>query len=265
VGGQRISRSEFQRYLDYTVRFYAWLGRSQARLGCQNNKPNRACTRLRSEILGRLIEEHVVVAYARRHDIVLQPSDQAAVDREATAETAGSGGAPLSSNLGVSGSFLRAVLARELLVRRVEETVAPATAKSGPSFHLRKIIIPIASRGQRAVAYRQAIELATYGRPVPVGADVRVEWVARFRLPADLRSALAVARPGQYTGPFPAASRAYSAYLVVQLLGSGPHAYGKPARQALEARYFRFWIHRQVQQAGPKCFTASSTPTPCPV
>lgn len=262
IGKQSISRSEVQKYLDYTLRFYSWVGgtRSSSRSRCGSSDSSAACARLRQQLLGRLIEERVVLWYARQHHITLNTADVAALDRE-VATLQDPGGRPAAySRLGISSSVLRSVLARELLVRRVEDAVAPKSAKVGWSLQVRKITIPAAAGANQHALYRRAVELATYGRPIPPEASARVEWVAPFRLSPEVQRALAAAQPGQYTGPFSQGG----GYLVVELLARGNHAYGTPARQALEARFFRSWLRRELQQVRPQCFTASGTETSCP-
>jgi hypothetical protein len=257
VSGQPITRQEFQQYLTYSLHFFSWLYGPDAvqPFGCTSRQAQSTCARLREQVLARLIEERVVFAYAQRHHIRLRLQDRLAIDQE-LANVRQSGQV---AKLSTSSSFMRAMLDRELLVRRVEDAVAPADAKAGPSVHIRKISLPVGVSG-RARVYRQAVNLATEGRGVPAGAQSREEWEALFRLGSTLRRGLAAARPGQFVGPF----HRPGGYLVIQLLGRGEHSYGQPARQRLEGAYFRTWLRIQLERAAPHCFAPSGSTIDCP-
>lgn len=258
VGGRPVSNQEFQQYFAYSLHFYGWLygPDSVQPFGCRVARTSASCARLREQVLARLIEERVVLAYAQRRHIALQPQDQLIIARELHTLTAAS---PSPSQLHVTSSFLRAMLTRELLIRRVEDAVAPPRDKAGPSLHLRKFLLPFSGPNHHSL-YRRAVDLATSGRDAPAGAETREEWVAAFRLDGDLKAALLAARAGQFVGPV---SR-HSGYLVVEVLGRGDHAYGRPARTVLETASFHTWLRRQLHGASLRCYDSRGLPTSCP-
>lgn len=261
VGGKPIAWSDYQKYLDYSLRFYAWARRPAQNwsLRCDDTSRTPACARLRQEVLARLIQERVVLSYASTHHIALSRSDRRRIDIELDVLLGGSSG-PAITDMRVDRSFLRDLLAREMLVRRVQESVVSGRASSGPSFHVRKFIIPRSPSRPDAQAFKGALDLATDGQPVPAGTQVRDEWVAAFRLGDRELKALTAAQPGQYTGPFTGPR----AYVVIQLLGEGSHAYGRPARDMLQARYFQAWLRAAIRRAAPTCFTRTGARAVCP-
>src|SRR5205085_3451927 len=144
--------------------------------------------------------------------------------------------AQLISEHRITRAFVRTLLEQEELTRKVERAVTRGRADVGFEVHIRRYSIPTGSGRSTAQALQDALDLATDGKPSP-GTAVRTEWVAPLRLNRRLRLALSTAEPNQYVGPF----YGRSGYLVIQLLGKGRHRYGRPARIALEAKYFRSW------------------------
>lgn len=261
VGTAAISWADVQRYVDYSLRFYAWSHTLSRARRCPPGAQDRSCALVRQQALRRLIEEQLVLAYARRHAIALSAAQRQAIHVQLRSMARAHGSEPsLLSRLQVTRTFLRKLLEREALVQSVEEAVAPAWARAGPTLRVRKVALFFGGAADKQAAYRQAQTLATDGGPLPARALARVEWVAPFRLAPALLSALTAAQPGQYTGPF---SHARS-YLVVQLLARSVHPYGSPARLELEARYLHSWLRRQWQRTQPVCFDKSDTKVSCP-
>jgi len=257
--GAHITNAEVQQNIEYVLHFSAWVdpGSITTQAGmCLGTKVSAGCLRLRRQVISRLVEQHVIQAYARQHAITLGPSDHARVDKQvarlvaADAETSS-----LFNGHLISPRFMREVLSTELLVQKVEGRLFARQSRAGIAYHVRKFLIPTGSR-----AYRQATDLATDGKPVPASAVVREEWVAPFRLTGQLKQDLQAASAGEFIGPL---SEAH-AYLVVELLGKGHHRYGHPARAALETRYFRAWLAAQVQKNGPQCYDSHTNPARCP-
>ncbi|GAC1635535.1 MAG: hypothetical protein NVS4B2_23090 [Chloroflexota bacterium] len=255
VAGQRIDATELQHYLNYVAQYYSRSpaqGQQTSMAHCSARTVIGTCTLVKRQVLGRLLQESVVLAYARGHHITLGPADTAQVAR-----------ALQDGSLVHTGdsSFLHDVLTRELLVQKVMQRVLPPAAKRGPSVHIRKYYIPFASVKYRSAAYHEALVLATDGQPVPDNARVRDEWQADFRLPPKINQALAYASPGQFVGPFAAGDH----YQVVQLVKRSSHAYGAPARNALATRYFHIWLTTQMARTRPQCFDARGKSTACPL
>jgi len=263
VAGRPISWSDYQQYLDYSLRFYASAyhspGRSSTR-SCQpfDNRP--PCSTLGRQLLASLIHERVVLSYASRHHIRLSSGDTRRIDSELAAMEGGTGNHLPIAGMHLRRSFLWNLLARELLVERVERAVVAGRASAGPSFHVRKYILPRLPDHGAVPVFKEALDLATDGRPIPAGTGVRDEWVAAFRLTGREQEALSAAQAGQFAGPFPGPR----AYLVMQLLGAGRHTYGLPARRVLEAKYFHAWLQTAVRQADPSCFSGSGKRVVCP-
>jgi hypothetical protein len=260
IGGEAVSRVDYQNYVRYAVSFY----RSEFSTSARNpscNPRSSACRRLQRQVLRRLLEEAVVLRYARDHHITLTAADRAVVKRQLSAlEVPGSPTATLLQRKVVSHLFLEKLVETQVLVQKVEKAVLAGKGANGPSFHLRIIAIPRGVGVADPVARQEALNLATDGQPVPADAHVRVEWIAAFRLAAHIRAAVSLAQPGDYTGPF----HHRRAYLVVQLLGHGIHAYGKPARDRLQTEMFRNWIDNAVLKTHPTCQNQAGRTTPCP-
>jgi hypothetical protein len=259
-----ISRAEFNLNVAYSERYFAGLGEisgGSATFRCAGSQVSTPCSRVRQQVLGRLIEEHAILDYARLHHIRLSLADRIRVSEETQSLVALRGGRswPFSSSR-QNNAFFRQLVTRELLVRTVEEAVVPESLTHGLMLHVRKFVLPVASATESHAVYRQAVDLATDGKPVPASALVRTEWVAPFRIKPSLRQALLDARPGQFTGPFGHGD----AYQVIQLLGKEYRRYGKPARTSIELGYFRRWLRRAVQAERPNCFTSQGHTMACP-
>lgn len=263
AGGDPITRSDLQAYMDYTVRFYAWAHHTSTDLisTCHVFDRKAGCPLLQQQALSRLIEEKVVLAYARDHHIQLSAADRSRIQRDLAQLQTASGGTSLLTKLHASSAFMQSLLTTQLLVQKVEDAVSPPSARSGPSFHVRKFLVPAPSGRARGTAHGAALTLATDGNPVPSGTRVSVEWVASFRLSHPLKHLLSLAEPGQYLGPL----LQRSSYLVVQLLGKGRHSYGRPARQELTTRYFKSWLAQALHGGGLHCYSASGRTVPCPL
>jgi len=259
VDGTHITNAEVQQNIEYVLHFSAWVdpGSITTHAGmCSGKKVSAGCLRLRRQVINRLVEQHIIQAYARRHKIRLGPSDQVRVDKQVTRLVAAD--AETSSLFNghlISPRFMREVLSTELLVQKVEAHLFARRSNAGIAYHVRKYLIPTGSR-----AYRQATDLATDGKPVPARAVVREEWVATFRLTGQLKQDLQASSAGEFIGPIAEGH----AYLVVELLGKGHHRYGHPARAALETRYFRGWLAAQVRKNGSQCYDSQTNPTRCP-
>ena len=264
VAGQSITRADLNAYVGYSSRFYAWAHQMGGigSPGCGTGNGAVRCTGLQGRALARLIEEHVVMAYASAHHIRLTAREELRIDHEINdLRQADAAGGNLLRSLGVTPSFMKEIVRREMLVQRVEDMVAPRAVKVGPALHLRHFFIFYGVGKSRKQARDEALTLAIDGAPVPENAGVRSDWVAPFRLPADIRAQVMLARPGQFVGPF----RGKQSFLVLQLLARGNHRYGLPARQQLEAEYFRRWLAGAVRRADPKCFTDTGAITQCPL
>lgn len=255
VGGQRIDRNEMSHYLRYAAQFYSrTTGAAQGgtSLDCSGNGNTQVCAVVKRQVLARLLQEHVVLAYAAAHHISLSDADEGRV------------GVAMHDSAIVrvaDSTFLRQVLRRQLLVQKVEDAVVPESARKGPSLHLRKFFIPAPPGPSGSGVFHQALTLATDGAPIPPGTRIRAEWEAPFRLTAPIRQALDYAGPGQYVGPFSSGT----GYLVVQLVSRGTHRYGTPARNVLTTRYFRGWLKQQLAAQHPQCFDSRGKNQPCPI
>lgn len=252
VNGQPISWRDLRTNVNYAARFYA---AGAAPSSVCTTKTSALCTALGQQVLGRLIEERVVQMYASRHHITLSPADRRrATQLSKTLLTTQEGsGAPTSRKMLIS------IVQRELLVQRVEEAVTASVPDGGPSYQLRRYIVPAyASRQQ---AYRAARRLAKHGKPVPPGTQIRTLWKSAFRLPADLHRALQIARPGQYVGPFPWPG----GYEVVQFMQLDIHSYSKATRGWLISRRFTRWLEAQLRAARPVCFRHNGQVDVCPL
>jgi len=122
------------------------------------------------------------------------------------------------------------------------------------------LTIPAPASSDKRAIYRQAVSVVTGGAP-PQGTVIRKEWVAPFHLAGDVRAALKGARNNAYVGPF---ARSGS-YLLVQLLASGVHHYGRPARRPIEATLFRKWLRSAARRAPLHCLDTRGQLGLCPV
>lgn len=264
VVGASIQWRDVAQYVDYALAFYAHTGPAKTNAvqpPCTIGSSNGVCVRLQSQVLRRLLEEAVVRAYARMHRIALSTSERARVGSELHALAAAAG--PTSALLArrrLDLAFLRKLLWNELLVQKVEDIATLRRASAGPSYHLLTVSIPIDPLLGKKSAYKSALDLATFGEPIPATGNMRVDWKAAFRLPPRISSALLAAKKGDYVGPF----RRRDRYLVVEMLGKGIHRYGRPARTALQTLYFRQWLTAQIASAHPRCFTPHGAQVSCP-
>lgn len=257
VSGHRVTEAELKAYTKYASTFDSIVYPDSTEARCATAPHRAACARFRSGILARLIEEHVVLAYARRHHVWLSAADKQAARMQLRKLMDRSSPAARLFHLGVTRAFVAQIVRRQLLVQRVEETVVGARAVSGLEFHIERIGIP--RSGSPEQDNRRVVQLATSGK-LPRGAAQRTEWMAPFRMAPGVRHALESARPGDYVGPF--ARPGY--VLVIRLIATGKHRYALPARDQLTSSLFRSWLTRAVTRARPRCMTAAGRLDSCP-
>lgn len=256
LSGQSVSQPELDAYTRYAATFDSVVYPDSTEAGCATDR-RAACARFRSGILARLIEEHVVLGYARRHHITLTPGDLAEARLQLEKLMAPSAPTARLFHLGVTRQFVTHVVQRQLLIQRVEESVVGDRATAGPEFHVTRIGIP--NSGSSTEDNRSVIQLATSGK-IPAGAAEKTEWMAPFRMAPRVRQALEAAKKGDYVGPF---SRP-GYVLVIKLLGRGTHHYSRTAHALLTSKLFRSWVSRAVARAHPRCVGAAGTPVTCP-
>lgn len=260
VGKDRISQTELSAYTRYVAGFDALAYPDSAEAACARKWAGATCARVRTQALVRLIQERLVQQYAQSHHLRLTPDDQTQIELEMA--QLGAGSAPtrrLFTDHAVDRRFMRAVLARQILVQKVQANVAGERAVRGFEVHIRKFTVPVPPGANRQTLYQQAVAMAT-GGPVPAGTQVRDQWVAPFRLPADIRLAVKGTHRGEYIGPF---ARSGS-YILVQVVGSGVHRYAAPARRALQRAMFRIWLQHSATSRPIRCLDARGTLSPCP-
>jgi hypothetical protein len=261
VNGRSITWRVVKQNLVYAARFDSWIARTHPALRCSLTSTDHRCRQLAREVLARLIQEQLVGAYAARHRIGLSEAEREAVSLSAAELKARSDfKATVYDSRLVTPQFVTQILAREMLVRKIEETVTYPAAVRGPSFQVRRYWIRIGPRLPDKRAYSVAIDLATSGRSASTDTRVRQEWVAAFRLPAPVRQALTAASSGDFVGPFKGAS----VYTVFELLATGNHSYGQPARSRMELQLFHNWLKQQLARATITCYLANGKATACP-
>lgn len=262
IGGDAVSQASVQRYVSYAAGFYA--SGSHAPTGTKAPDcaaRSHACDQLHQEALYRLLQQQIVLRYARRHHIALSKSDRLLVAQQLTSlRMPGTTTAALVQRKFISPSFLRSLLTTEILVQKVEAHVVGARADRGYEYHLRTFYLVTPHPAGRKRIYRQAIALATNGKPIPNGAFSKTAWLARFRLTRSVRQQVTLASPGQFVGPF----RTPGAYLVIQVLARGDHRFARAARDARATRLFREWLRREMKSAHTRCFNARGSSIPCP-
>jgi hypothetical protein len=263
VGGQAISRSDVRRYAEYTQRFFAWAHHDAlvGALTCPGASASPACATFYSQVLARLIEESVVMRYAIRHHLSLSQADASRIDDEMIRfEGDRSSNASFFSAVHADRGFVRAVLGRQLLIEKVEAAIVPLSATVGPTLHLREIVLPYSNKNQGSQRLSQAAGLLRGNHDKLNGERTKVRWEAVFRLDADVRSALARVRPGQWAGPF--ARR--DSVIVFQLIARQFRRYGRPARVAIETQFFRDWLDRRLTHLVVHCLNPSGFRVACP-
>ncbi len=256
VSGRSISQAQVTAYREYAASFYRLaLGGSQlGGFDCAGGGNSCATS---ADALRRLIQEAVIESYAAKHGIALTAADRRAAKQEVQALSSSdpTAGQLLTAHK-VSTSFLTRLLETEMLVRKVEGSVVGNRAYGGRSYHLKIFSIPLLSKK----TYKQALELAGFGSPVPVGTSIRREWIAGFRLPLYMKKAAKAALPGDFIGPFKRPGR----YVVAKVIAKERRRFGKPARQARETQLFQAWVAGQVQRARPTCYAAKGRVSACP-
>lgn len=250
VGGREISPAALNAAVRYAGRFYAaaYPGTVPSSAGdCWPSKRSSACLALRRQVLARLIQEQVVVRYARTHGISLSAADRRQATNQMRALLA-----PSSDTAGLYGrgprarGYLLGVLERQLLVTRVENAVVPPGTARGLAYHLRKTLVLSGPH-----ARQQALALATDGSPIPTDAVVTTVWQAPFRIGPVVLAALRGAQPGAFLGPF----RRKHGYLVVEFLGSGMRTYSGATSAEVRTSNFQRWLRVQTAAARPRCPT----------
>ncbi|GAC1405739.1 MAG: hypothetical protein NVSMB52_19490 [Chloroflexota bacterium] len=262
VAGKSISWSEVQAYVDYAVNFYRRDSKTKTiRMSpCTAKSTTPVCIRLHRQVLRRLLEERVILVFAHKHGIVLSTPELRRISRELRSLTAEAHFADKSLKQHQL-AFLHRVLVNEALVQKVEDQAVGQESRAGQAFHLLTISIPIDPVVGKLKAYREAVDLATDGQPIPPEAGMRVDWKAAFRLPVRMYTALVAAKSGQYIGPFLQGDR----YVDIQYLGKGIHRLGGPARAVLKTKNFRQWLYAQLVSGRPGCFRVNGTAIGCPV
>jgi hypothetical protein len=263
IAGHSISESALQQNVDYAMSFYAWAyGTDASRAkSCNQGSRDPNCLRVRGQVLGRLLEEDIVAQYASAHHITLSASDLNVVYEDVLQLVSqGTTVAQLLAERKINRGFISDLLARESLVRKVEQAVTAGRAESGPAVHVARYTFSIGNGTSRGRAYQLALALATDGRLVKGSAALHTQWIALSRLPSAVRDAVAGAHNGQSLGPFGDGQ----AYVVYRLLERGTHRYGRVARATREAQLFRAWLSRQLRREGPRCFDQGGAAVSCP-
>ena len=248
VGGQDITVQELQSYAHYANAFYAAAYPGSAiHAACKQLQPSASpCGPLREQVLARLLQESVVLQYARERHITLTAADHSRVTAETEALT---NPASYTADLYATAPtrrFLRHVLERQALILKVEQLVVGVRARSGFAYHLQKFVFPAGDQGRaRALRLAQSHHLAS-GQ-----ASVETVWQAAFRLAAAVSLAASTAKPGDFLGPFP---RSHG-FLVVRLLAAGVHQYGRAAQVERLTQVFRSWLLTQFKRHHPACFS----------
>lgn len=254
VAGQAITWQDVRASVGYAARYYA-AGTPSNR--CRDHSLSAFCVALTRQVLERLVEERVIEAYAARHGIALTTAQQHRAS-EMTVALLAQKRVPHPDGKNPQTQMLGAIVRRELLVQQVQATVTAAVPRSGPSYHLRRYLVP--NFGSAHQASLAANQLALGNSPPPAGTMIRPEWKADFRISPVLRASLRDARPGQYVGPFARPG----GYEVFEVLARGWHRYGKRAREALVARQFAHWLQAQLRSAHPVCYSSIGHPESCP-
>jgi hypothetical protein len=254
VNGQTITWQDVRSNVSYAAGYYA---PATSTTRCSKSSTSTFCTALTRQVLERLIEERVIEIYASRHDIVLTPLQRRRAKQMTMA---------LLARMTVAGTnhndprrrMLGPIIRRELLIQQVQAAVTSSLPSSGPSYHLRRYLVP--TFGSAHQTYRAASQLAADNSPPPPGTIIRTEWKANFRLSRTLRASLRPARRGEYAGPFKRAG----GYEVIEVLDRSQHRYGAKAREFLVARRFAAWLRGQVSSAHLVCYSPGGLTTPCP-
>lgn len=254
VAGQAITWEDVHGNVSYAVRYYA---PSTPGNRCFGHSAPAFCVALTRQVLERLIEERVIEAYAARRHIALTAAERRHATRMTAALLAKRRVAGTSRN-DPQDQMLGAIVRRELLVQRVQASVTSSVPRGGPSYHLRRYLVPIF--GSAHEAYRAANQLALGNSPPPAGTLIRTEWRPDFQIPAALRPSLRDARQGQYVGPFQRAG----GYEVVEVLARRWRRYGNRAREVLTTRRFANWLRAEVRASHPVCYGPDGRSVSCP-
>ncbi|MGH2448184.1 MAG: hypothetical protein ACRDFS_06225 [Chloroflexota bacterium] len=241
VGNTSIDRSDVAAYTHYATRFYQSSGVSLCH--------SRPCSGLSRQVLGRLIQERVATLYARHHHLSLSSRLQRTVTAEVHLLTSDG-----LSWRGLSLPLIHSIVKREMLILQIEQEITPHRLLQGESFQVERYFVP------EKIGHREASLLAN-GRAGLAKYAVRKQWLAAWRLPPPTREALRSAPPGDTSGTF----AAVHGWVIYRLLNRGIHPYHGPARRAVEAKYFKGWLRRQVHRAHPTCYRSTGARTRCPL
>lgn len=259
VDGQPISYQALNSHAGYAASFYAANLGSPLSIGC--SAATVRCRALRTQVLRRLIEETIILTYARIHHVSLDALQLAKVDQHLRELEASSGSvAELLARRTISTAFLRSLLETEAIVQKVEKVLFAASSRQGPSYHLRIVSFFIRPGKLGNGARRRATRFLRSAGTAPAKSATTIEWTARFRLPSIIRSSLDSSAPGSWIGPF----RRGRTWADVQLLARGTHRYGRPARLLLQTRLFGAWIRDMVRKAQPRCYDSRGKEVRCP-
>lgn len=254
VAGRAITWRDVRANVGYAARYYA-PGASTSR--CSSHSASTFCVALTRQVLERLIEEQVIEAYAAQHNITLTAAERHRAARMTAALLAQKHVAPAARN-DPQRQMLGPIVRRELLVQRVQASVTSSVPRAGPSYHLRRYLVP--TFGSAHQTYLAADQLALGNSSPPPGTMIRTEWKAEFRISPAMRASLRDAHPGQYVGPFKRAG----GYEVWEVLSRSWHRYGGTAREVLVARRFANWLQTQVRAAHPVCYNPDGRSASCP-
>lgn len=261
MAGRPITAADVHAYVRYADLYYGSAYGTGSTGDCAQRHAPAACRAVLDEALSRLIQERVVAAYATAHHIVLTRSDEHRINVQlAGLRLTDPTTARLLQTHALAVTFLRKLLRTEALVSKVEDRVTSGAADMGYSFHVREFSFPAGGAGGSPAAYRQAVHLATDGKPVPLDATESSRWIAAFRLSQPEVQSLRAASDGNFVGPF----QRSGTVLVLQRLGAGMHRYGRPARAELRTRLFKQWLAEQIRRESPVCYGSSGKTVHCP-
>jgi hypothetical protein len=247
IGGQGITAHELQSYAHYADAFYAaaYPGTS-TRTNCQGRQIGRGkCASLREHVLARLLQERVILQYAREHHISLDAVDQSRVNAQMEALISPSSYTADLYAKPQTTRFLHRVLDTQAVVLKVEQTVVGRQAESGFAYQLQKFVFPAGVQGEA-----RAKALVRTHRFVSHEGSVETVWQAAFRLAPAVSLAASAAKPGDYLGPF----HRVTSVLVVRILAEGVHAYGRIAQLERQTQLFRSWLVTQIKRNHPVCY-----------
>jgi len=248
VNGSAISAADVNRSIAFaeSVNAVSYPAGDSAR--CRAGS-RAACGVLRRQALFRLIEQRLVLSYARTHHIVLDSADEAAVNDALSSLTAPHSPGTQFAH-GLRRAQLRRVLETQRLIEKVERAIA-SIRPAGQELHIEEFILPWPAGTERRNVF-QEITRTSGGSSPPSGTAVLTEWLPAFRLGPTIRPSVLSAARGDFVGPF----RRGTSVIIIRVLGHGTHTYGAMARHLLIARAFSEWLARTVRHARLWCSPA---------